>query len=149
MQRSPRKKLAKLTVSVHQRHPAKVSKRRLGSLARKVWQNESTSRGRVEIILVAEDFIQDLNRSFLNENRPTDVIAFPIEPADGGDFEGEIYVSLDQVTENAKKYAIAFAEELDRMVVHAMLHFVGYDDHTHAGKRKMTARENFYLERSK
>lgn len=139
------KKPAKLSVSIHNLHPVTVKKKQLSDVAKTVWQNEAVGDGRVDIILVDDDFICHLNKTFLAENQPTDVIAFPIEQ-NGGAFEGEVYISLERVAENAAAFAVPFQDELCRMVAHALLHFLGYDDHTRAGKKRMTERENYYLE---
>jgi rRNA maturation RNase YbeY len=146
LEKLPRKS-AKLTVSIHNRHAARVNKKHLTKIAKRVWMEEGVAAGRVAIILVDNEFIRDLNKTFLHENGPTDVIAFPIEQANGQPVEGEIYISLDQVAENSKSYAVDFNQELCRMVAHALLHFLGYGDHTRAGKMKMTERENYYLQR--
>ena len=60
-------------------------------------------------------------------------------------FEGEIYVSLDRVKANAKCYDVSFEEELRRVTIHGLLHFLKYDDGTKAAKDIMKRREDFYL----
>ncbi len=150
------KKPAKLVVKFHRRHPAPINSNRLAQLAQQVWREEGalpagklTSAGksaRIEFILADDDFIRHLNRAFLNQDRPTDVLAFPIEDA-ADYFEGEVYISLDRVAENAAKFLVSFNEEMARVVIHAVLHFLGYDDRSRSEKLQMTARENYYLQK--
>ncbi len=146
MPKKPPRKPAKLTVSIHNLHTLRANSKRLTNIAKQIWIEEAVSDGRVQIILVDDGYIHELNKKFLHEDQPTDVIAFPIEQASRG-FEGEIYISLDRVAENAAKYSLRSNEELCRVVAHALLHFLGYDDRTSAGKAEMTERENFYLKK--
>ena len=60
-------------------------------------------------------------------------------------FEGEIYISVDRVLENASIYNVEPDDELKRMAVHGVLHFLGYKDKTDPEKREMTERENYYI----
>lgn len=144
MSKKPARKPPKLTANIHNLHTARVNQKRLTNIAKQIWIAEAERDGRVQIILVDDSYIHDLNRRFLNEDRPTDVIAFPIEQISGF-FEGEVYISLDRVAENAAKFSVNADDELCRMVAHAVLHFLSYDDHTRAGKAEMTDRENYYL----
>jgi len=56
--------------------------------------------------------------------------------------EGDIFISLDRVKENAQNLKVSFTEELHRVMVHGLLHFLGYDDKTDEAQEKMTAMEN-------
>jgi rRNA maturation RNase YbeY len=163
LKKSP-KKPAKLAVKFHRRRSAPINANRLAQLAQQVWREEGASPAgagrppfagkpacagkpaRIEFILVDDDFIRNLKRTFLNEDRPTDVLAFPIEDA-ADYFEGEVYISRDRVAENAAKFSVSFNEEMARVVIHAVLHFLGYDDRSRSEKLNMSARENYYLQK--
>ena len=58
---------------------------------------------------------------------------------------GDLFISIDSVRENAGFYGTEFDDELNRVIVHGILHLIGYDDHTSAEKKEMRAKENYYL----
>jgi len=130
------------TVYDNQEHPVDLSG--LEALAGQVWRGESGPDGTVNIILVNNDYIVALNTKYLSKATTTDVIAFPIDSAEGV-FEGEVYISIDQVAANATVYGCGTDRELRRVLIHGLLHFLGYDDHTVEGKREMSEREDYYL----
>ena len=136
--------LLKLQLSIFNQHAQKIPLQDIDRVAEKVWRRESKRDGAINIVLVDDNQIKDLNKRYLNKNRVTDVIAFPISDEDNL-FEGEIYISVDRVLENARIYKVDSSNELQRMVVHGMLHFLGYDDKASVEKEKMTNRENYYL----
>ncbi|MBN1895820.1 rRNA maturation RNase YbeY [bacterium] len=101
--------------------------------------------GRIRIILVSDEEIGRLNARFLKRERPTDVLAFPLE--DGmDDIFGEVYISMDRAGEQASLYRVGLKEELARLVIHGILHLHGYSDRTKAGQRDMRNREEAFLD---
>ena len=96
------------------------------------------------IIFSTDDHLKELKKEFFNQNVFTDTISFnleePNEPLDG-----EIYISLDRVIENAKIYKENFDHEYKRVIIHSILHLLGFDDQTDRDKNKMTKLENYYL----
>lgn len=117
----------------------------IDELAQLVWKSEAKKAGEITIVLVDDEQLTKINIKFLTKDYKTDVIAFPL--SDEGDdlFEGEIYISVDRIIENATIYKVAPSHELRRIVVHALLHFLGYSDKEKSLKQEMTKRENFYL----
>ncbi len=99
----------------------------------------------VNVILVDDEQLTELNKQFLNRDYKTDVITFTLSAGDAELLEGEIYVSIDRILANARKYQIAPTEEFNRIVVHGLLHLLGYEDGSTAEKERMTERENHYL----
>jgi rRNA maturation RNase YbeY len=134
-----------LSVEIHNNHSVEVDVLVIQDIANKVWNLEGESAAEIRIILVDDPFIKSLNQRYLAKDGVTDVIAFPLDRMEDT-FEGEIYISLDRVVENANHYQVPFEKELSRNVVHGLLHFFGYDDRTPAGKDVMSRREDFYLE---
>ena len=104
------------------------------------WQGN----GILSIVLVDDSEIQSLNERFLGKERPTDVIAFPLDN-DGDKIWGEIYISVDRAKEQANDYGVAYSEELARLVIHGILHLLGYEDHGKLDQKKMKAKEDDYL----
>lgn len=135
----------KILVKVYNTQFKKIDTSAIETLAKRVWNREGKDNGKIEIILVNNDYISKLNKKFLNKNRETDVMAFPLYDDKNNLFEGEIYISIDKVEEQAKIFNVNPTEELHRMVIHGILHFLGYKDNTPREKQKMINRENFYL----
>lgn len=135
----------KFQVSIHNGQAHQISLNGIKELTEKIWQTESKSNASLAIILADDAYIKKLNKDFLNKDSVTDVIAFPLSTENEDVFEGEIYISVDRVLENASLYNVESGNELKRMAVHGVLHFLGYNDKSEAEKRKMTAREDYYL----
>ena len=74
----------------------------------------------------------------------TDVIAFPFSE-DPGRVSGDIFISIERVLENAIKYNTAFEEELKRVMIHGVLHLIGYKDKKLMEKKEMKDKEDYYL----
>jgi len=86
--------------------------------------------------------IRTVNRRFLRRDRPTDVIAFTYgEP----DCWGEVLINIDQAGRQAKDYGVSLTEEVGRLVVHGMLHIMGYNDSDESSKKNMNDMENHCL----
>lgn len=93
---------------------------------------------KIHVILVNDEYIADLNRRYRSVEGSTDVLAFDLGPSEHSDdeAEGEVYVSLDRAQEQAKNLNIPMAEESVRLIVHGLLHLVGYD-HEEGGVAEM------------
>ena len=135
----------KFQANIHNGQAHEISTNGIKELIEKVWQAESNDSASLTIILVDDIFIKKLNRGYLHEDSVTDVIAFPLSDEVEDVFEGEIYISVDRVLENASIYNVESGDELKRMAVHGVLHFLGYKDKSDTEKHAMTARENYYL----
>ena len=84
-----------------------------------------------------------LNWKFLRHRGSTDVISFPL--GEGSNLEGEIYVNVETVGEQARLYGVSGAQELARLVIHGTLHLAGYDDRRPQDARRMKACEDRYV----
>ena len=114
----------------------------------KAWISESCKKEGVDIdsliyIFSDDEFLLQINKKYLRHNNYTDIITFDL--SDDLKIDGEIYISLDRVKENAKKYEVKFTDEIHRVMIHGVLHLIGYNDKTPSQKRKMKAKEDFYL----
>ena len=115
-------------------------------VVRKVIEGEGwTAKGELSIILANDRILQNLNRRFLNSDRPTDVIAFPLGENDEGPW-GEVYISEDRARDQALEYCLPYQEELIRLIIHGVLHLIGYQDETADLRKKMDKKVNTYLE---
>jgi probable rRNA maturation factor len=98
----------------------------------------------ISYIFCNDDFLYEMNVEHLQHDDLTDVITFPYQ---SDPIEGEVYISIDRIKENAEKYNITWQHELRRVMVHGALHLCGYTDKTEADRTAMTGKENFYLAR--
>jgi rRNA maturation RNase YbeY len=87
-----------------------------------------------------------INQSFLGHDDFTDIITFDFSEHNNRHIEGEIYISIDRVVENAMHLGLAFEEEILRVIFHGALHLCGFMDKTEAERAVMTAKEDFYLQ---
>jgi rRNA maturation RNase YbeY len=85
-----------------------------------------------------------MNRSFLGHDYYTDVITFDLAASDGF-IQGEIYISVDRVKDNAKIFNSSFSRELHRVMIHGVLHLCGYNDKLKSQKAQMRQMEDRYL----
>ena len=90
---------------------------------------------------VSADQIIKINKKFLNHNYSTDIITFSYS----GEYQvvdSEIYISVEDAESNAVQFGVTFSEEILRLLIHGILHLLGFDDKTPELKRKMKAVEN-------
>ena len=108
-----------------------------------VCQKEGKSLSEISIILCSDDYLLEVNRQYLNHNYYTDVITFDYSEETA--ISGDIFISIDRVKENAQSFATKMVDELHRIIVHGILHLLGYTDKTIGAKEEMTSKEDFYL----
>lgn len=101
--------------------------------------------GEISVIFLSDPSIQEINRSFLNHDYPTDVIAFNLEDVPGKTVEGEVYVGFERAREQSREFGASYSEELRRLVIHGVLHLLGWEDDTPEKKQQMAAREDDFL----
>jgi len=106
-------------------------------------KSEKKELSNLNIIFCSDAYLLEINIKYLNHNYLTDIITF--QYADNP-IEGELFISIDRVKENAKKYNQIFENELLRIIFHGTLHLVGYKDNTTNLKKRMTAKEDYYLQ---
>jgi rRNA maturation RNase YbeY len=111
---------------------------------KKILIDKNILNGVITIIMSEDEMLRKFKLNFFNQDVLTDVIAFNLEDK-GKPIEGEIYISLNRVKENAKEFNEEFINELKRVMIHGCLHLIGHDDDTVEQKEKMTFLENRYL----
>lgn len=94
-------------------------------------------------VFCSDKKLLEINRQFLRHDYFTDIISFDLSGDIG--IEGEIYISIDRVRDNAKKLDIPFKLELHRVIFHGALHLCGYKDKSKSEQRKMRDKEDLYL----
>jgi probable rRNA maturation factor len=105
--------------------------------------NYPKSLGEINIILVSDDYLLEMNIKHLGHNYYTDIITFNYNS--GNSIAGDLYISIDRVKENASNFNVSVSYELLRIMIHGILHLLGFEDSSWEAKQKMTNEENFAL----
>ncbi len=100
--------------------------------------------GEIVYVMADDTYLHKINKDFLNHDTLTDIITFETS-VDPSVISGEIFISIDRVKENAIKQKQPFDKELARVLVHGVLHLIGYGDKTSEQKLKMRAKEDYCL----
>jgi rRNA maturation RNase YbeY len=100
----------------------------------------------LNFIFCSDNYLLKINKEYLNHDTYTDIITFdnsslPLE------ITGDIFISIDRVKENAKTFKTTTQNELCRVMIHGVLHLLGYKDKTKKDKELMTEKEDFYLKK--
>ncbi|MBI2619913.1 MAG: rRNA maturation RNase YbeY [Ignavibacteriales bacterium] len=109
-----------------------------------VLEEESRTAMRISVVFTNDRFIQSINRRFLDHNSATDVLAFPLGHDAGA--EAELFVNLDSAKRQSKQYGVSYHEEVRRLLIHGVLHVMGYRDSTRRQRMGMHRWENKYLQ---
>jgi len=110
-----------------------------------VLENHGNDDGTITVILGQDELLRSLKKQFFKKNQYTDVIAFRLNNYEEKVVEGEVYISLPRARENAKTFGEPFEKEISRLLIHGVLHLLGYKDDTKKSKMVMTSLENKYL----
>jgi rRNA maturation RNase YbeY len=109
-----------------------------------VAESEVKKLGALSIIFCSDNYILDINQRYLQHYYFTDIITF--DYCEGNTLSGDLFISVDSVRENSIFYNVDFETELNRVIVHGLLHLIGYDDHTEDDIKVMREKENYYLD---
>lgn len=104
---------------------------------------ESTIIDSLTYIFCSDEYLLDINMKYLGHDYYTDIITFPYK--EGQHLESDMYISIDRVKENAEEYNELFDTELRRVMVHGLLHLIGYGDKTDGEIQTMRQKEEEYL----
>lgn len=100
--------------------------------------------GNVSYIFVSDEKLLEVNKQFLSHDYYTDIITF--DYVEDNVISGDIYISIDRIKENAKKFNVTFDNELHRVIIHGVLHLLGYKDHNPKDEKQMRKEENRALQ---
>ena len=104
---------------------------------------EGKKLGEINFIFASDQDVLEINRNYLKHNYFTDVIAFNNSVKDC--INGDIYIGVEQVIKNAARFKVKTEEEFARVMIHGVLHLVGYTDGGKVEREEMRAREDFFL----
>ncbi len=106
-------------------------------------ENEDFEVGEINYIFCDDEYLHKINVDFLQHDTLTDIISF--DYTIGKLIGGDIFISIPRVEENAKTFNVKFHEELHRVIIHGILHYMGYKDKTDEEKQLMRDKENSCL----
>jgi|TARA_B100001142_G_scaffold323392_1_gene373374 rRNA maturation RNase YbeY len=108
-----------------------------------VIEKEGKKLNFVNFIFCDDNEMLEKNISYLNHMTYTDILTF--DYTENNIISGDIIISIDRITENAKTYNVTFKKELKRVIIHGILHLIGYKDKSKKEKKIMREKEDFYL----
>ena len=132
-------------------HDEKINSGLKRKLEIKSWLNsvlasENKRADKISIILTSDENLREINKKYLSKNYYTDIITF--DYSNESSISGDLFISLERVEENAEKYGTEKNRELLRVIVHGILHLMGYGDANEDEKRNMRNMEDRFLENS-
>ncbi|MCX7986513.1 MAG: rRNA maturation RNase YbeY [Bacteroidales bacterium] len=132
-------------IRFHSIYPSNIhfSKSRFNFTLNQLLRYEKKTLGEISVIFCDNRYILQINIDYLKHYYPTDVITF--DYSFNSVISGDIFIGVDVVKQNAKKYHTTFQNELIRVILHGILHLCGYKDKTNIQKQLMRKKENFYL----
>ena len=123
-------------------HPRQ--RRQLQTFLASIFKKEQVSIASLNYIFCSDSYLLNINQQFLKHDDYTDIITFNLG-LEKGPVQGEVYISLERVAENARNLQITFHQELHRVIFHGALHLCGYKDKTAADAKLMRKMEDYYL----
>lgn len=97
----------------------------------------------INYVFCDDEYLHKLNVEFLKHDTLTDIISFDYSV--GKIIQGDIFISVERVVENAKEFRVSLEEELQRVIIHGVLHYCGYKDKSDEDAKVMREKENHYL----
>ena len=108
-----------------------------------VIKSEGFKEDEINYVFCDDEYLHKLNVEFLNHDTLTDIISFDYSV--GKIIQGDIFISIERVVDNAKDFDVSFNDELRRVIVHGILHYCGYKDKSEDDAIVMRGKENYYL----
>lgn len=125
-----------------------IEKKKLHQYVKFITQHLNLSINSLEINFINSEAIKEINKKFLSHDYSTDILTFNYSESQNI-IDGEIFISVDDAKENAKKFKVKFDDEIGRLIAHGILHLIGFDDTTPDKRKKMKNQENQLLKKYK
>lgn len=119
-------------------------KLKIRSWIKNVVKNEGASITEINYIFCSDPFLKQVNIDYLQHDYFTDIITFDNSEEEGV-LEGDIFISIDRIRENSTDYSDTFDQELRRVIIHGVLHLIGYRDKSDSEQKQMRQKEDQYL----
>jgi len=127
-----------------EKHP--LNEKWIQSVCKTILNDNSHNKASITFVFSNDSKLRKLKKEYFGKDVFTDTISFNLEEK-GDPIEGEVYISLDRVSENANIFKQDFKTECKRVIIHSCLHLLGYNDKLPEDKTKMTELEERYLSR--
>jgi len=140
--------MRKYTMAVEFNFPEKIAladRTRLKAFIESIFKKEKQSLGNLSYVFCSDDYLLDINRSFLQHDYYTDIITFDLSEPGAKKIDAEIYISVDTIRDNARRFNTTITRELHRVIFHGVLHLCGYKDKSSRDQALMTQKEDYYL----
>ena len=121
----------------------KLQKRKITRWIKETIHSEGKLSGDISFIFCSDNYLLEVNKQYLNHDYFTDIITF--DYVENDIISGDIFISCERVIENATAFKTTFENELSRIIIHGVLHLLGYKDKIKKDKLLMTQKEDFYL----
>jgi len=106
-------------------------------------ESEGKTLGDITYVFCSDEYLWNMNKQYLNHDYYTDIITF--DYVKNGVISGDLFISYDRIKDNAEKFNVSHETELLRVMIHGVMHLVGYDDMTDEDETKIHEREDYYL----
>ena len=128
-------------------HPFPTEHQRYADWLADVASSENKTIISLTYIFCSDEYLLGINQKYLNHDYYTDIITFPYQ--EGDKVESDLFISIERVADNASEFGVDFSNELRRVMVHGLLHLIGYGDKSDAEKELMQKKEDFYIQQIK
>lgn len=128
-----------------QKRASLANRTKLKSHIKKLFNQEKTAAASLGYVFCSDDYLLQINKDYLNHDYYTDIITFDLSVSKQSPIIGEVYISIDSIRDNAKRFNTSISQELHRVIFHGALHLCGYKDKTKIDKELMTKKEDQYL----
>lgn len=123
--------------------PLSIQNKKITKHIKWLINSELKQCGDISVVFCSDSYLLKMNKEYLNHDYFTDIITF--DYVEGDLISGDLFISLDRLTENAQQFNTELINEIFRVVFHGVLHLVGYNDKTDDEQKIMTEKENYYL----
>lgn len=106
-------------------------------------ENEQMELGEITYVFCSDDYLHKINLEHLDHDTLTDIITFDFN--EENIVNGDLFISIDRIKDNAKQFDVSFDDELHRVMVHGVMHLCGFKDKTSEDQKVMSSKEDFYL----
>lgn len=128
-----------------QKNISLTNRNRLKQFIIKIFKTEKVALESMSYVFCSDEFLLQINRDYLKHDYYTDIISFDLSLSKNSPIIGEIYISVDTIRDNAKRFETTIQQELHRVIFHGALHMCGYKDKTKKDQALMTVKEDEYL----
>lgn len=111
----------------------------------KVLENSGLKSGDINYIFCSDSYLLEINKQFLDHDYFTDIITFPVDDDRKGRISSDMYLSIERIEDNAKNLGLSFDNELLRVMIHGILHLLGYEDKSIPGEQDMRNQEDRWM----